>query len=108
MGKGREEGRSHTNEPGRSCKACCGRGSIERHEFLEPGACQVGLAARVKHDAADGHGGAPRAHPRAWLLQIVRFGARGSELSTQRLQASAKRGVEFADARRGWPGARAF
>jgi hypothetical protein len=57
MGKGREEGCSHTNEPGRSCKACCGRGSIERHEFLEPGACQVGLAARVKHEAADGDGG---------------------------------------------------
>jgi hypothetical protein len=49
----REEGCSHTNGLRRSCKDDRGRGSIERHEILELRACQVPVAACMKHDAAD-------------------------------------------------------
>jgi hypothetical protein len=51
MGKGREEGCSHTKKPWRACKDGCGRGSIERHAFLELGAYQIPVPARMKHDA---------------------------------------------------------
>jgi hypothetical protein len=104
---GREEGCSHTNEPQRNCKDGCGRGSIERHEFLELSAYQVPVAARMKHNAANAHmglRGPTRAH------SCFRSPASGGiwRAVDRRGRGCRQAADVHGDRRRGWPMARAL
>ena len=89
-----------TPEHGVVCKDSRGRGSIERHGFLEREAYQIRIAASLKHDAA-------AAPTRCLFASIV-----ASDLGTWEaalrvvVRRGASRGVKFGLTRRSWSGSR--